>query len=552
MSQRQTSARRPTREKGKGKESVQKGVAMEEEGYEEEYQGMELALRESASMTEERRMGLQESSGSRPLLSRRAGQPATSATSASFSITTAPPPTVPSTTQVSSAAAPPQLPLQPIAAPSEQPPPPSKWCPCDGTKVKHLRGNAKRNLQFPSRTIPAMPGSQPYFEVDVPSEPPSQTPPPIRYSDLGRTFLDIEFPDEPSQGSTLYLSGWTGASGSMASPGKDQEAADIEEENLRMWAEDTKAMDDTAEFLDFKDIQDKFEAAFAAEAEALEGSTELYTIVTSLKAYIKESRFQRYIVERVVPDFTRLSAYASLFVNHVVLSPSPKTNSRPSMIPLLAPLRASAEFIRNSPGFVSVECKDYSNPINMHSTAMATNFHNATWMNFYGRVQSFFRMGIASLPEYMRNERGPLPDDVDAESLETDAVCGAEEDDMEDMDVEEAIVEGFVNRGVDDDEIAMGEDGGEVGDAVVDDDDDDEEEEEEEVNNPYGMKLNRLANILTNAFYFGNDYLIDTFAEGHPRKVRRMLTNIVQRSDNRVFTPTRQTVDAVQQMARGL
>ncbi|KAJ3415297.1 Mitochondrial import inner membrane translocase subunit Tim21, partial [Chytridiales sp. JEL 0842] len=95
-----------------------------------------------------------------------------------------------------------------------------------------------------------------------------------------------------------------------------------------------------------------------------------------------------------------------------------------------------------------------------------------------------------------------------------------------------------------------GEDGGEGGDAVVDDDN--EEEEEEEANNPYGMKVNRLANILTNALYFGNDYLIDTFAEGHPRKVRRMLTSIVQRSDNRVFTPTRQTVDAVQQMARGL
>ncbi|KAJ3414538.1 hypothetical protein HDV05_006452 [Chytridiales sp. JEL 0842] len=464
-------------------------------------------------------------------------------------------------------------------------------CPFNPRKDAYFRG-----LNFPSRTGVTEQYGEPYFNV---AEQTADTPP-LRYGDLVREHAGVDwrvtdFPSEPSSGSTLFLSGYTGASGTLQSSGKEQEAVEIEQENLVAWQKERGKLYASAAL-----AKEAYDAEVELELLQLKGTTEKFTVVTSLSPYMVNPAFHRFISDVVIRDFTRLSTNTSLFVNWLLLrvcsgqldehmadegqlrrvvrrtdllgrlfcSIPNMTKGKPLFRKCLYAfsqedaidvrpdneedllLRQCVEDFKDVPWYENVERKGYSNPINFLQDQMAVNFHENIVRNLYPRLLSYFKMGLSSLPAFMLKEVGGLPEDVG--NLELDVVWRAEGEDLVDEEIEEQVVDGFVNRRIEPEEAE------EMGVVEEDEEDDDmdvpmvDDEAADQVQNPYGCRINRLASLLTNVFYFGNDFLIETFATGHPRTVRRILGRMVERECNRLFTPTRTMVDRIQLMTRSV
>ena len=88
----------------------------------------------------------------------------------------------------------------------------------------------------------------------------------------------------------MFLSGVTGSSGTLASSGKDREAAEIDLENLLAWGAATEDLL-KIKFKSVQDMLDGFEADAQDEAVALAGRTEKYTVVTKLAPYVFNQEF---------------------------------------------------------------------------------------------------------------------------------------------------------------------------------------------------------------------------------------------------------------------
>ncbi|KAJ3412430.1 hypothetical protein HDV05_000734, partial [Chytridiales sp. JEL 0842] len=419
----------------------------------------------------------------------------------------------------------------------------------------------------------------------------------------GFTTTAFDFPSDTSEDGTYDPAGDTSASATPTTP-----------EIGRVWAEETTAVEGTT-FRNEDEILERYDAEVAAEANELRaGSVEMYTVVTSLSAYITVPAFQEYLADFVVRDFTRLSTYTSLCVNHLLLhvcagehdvrlpnddaiplvvrrtnllerifhmrtkpgdaetlyhrilcafeEPRGQLNAPDDIRPILS---ASVNSIRAALGYEQVLPKGYTNPTIFLATQMSTNFETSIVGNLYGRLRSYFKMDLVRLPAFMLRKTGGLPPNITVDLLEADDVWnnGVGEG-VQVEEVGDAAVADFLDGQVDEEDLEVAAQEEDVlaapvvadvnaaGDEDGGGDDGGADEGPAQVNNPYGVGVNRLVNLLTNIFYFGNVDLIRLIATGHPRTVRQVLRRIIERSENRLFTPTRQMVDAAQGLTRNV
>ncbi|KAJ3414739.1 hypothetical protein HDV05_006078, partial [Chytridiales sp. JEL 0842] len=209
---------------------------------------------------------------------------------------------------------------------------------------------------------------------------------------------------------------------------REQEAVEIEQQNLVAWQEERGKLYTSAVL-----AKEAYNPEVELELSQLKGTTEKFTVVTSLSPYMVNPAFHRYISDVVV----RCSALPPTWQRGKPLfrkclyafSQEDSIDVRPDNEEDLL-LRQCLEDFKDLPWY--------------ENDRMAVNFHENIVRNLYPRLLNYFKMGLSSLAAFMLKEVGGLPEDVG--NLELDVVWRAEGEDQVDEEIAEQVVDGFMMR----------------------------------------------------------------------------------------------------------